>query len=363
MRTKKVIIIFIYLLLLSITQKSYNQEYRVIDNKGTLITLNNINVTVSDTTPSDSVEGDVWFDNTDTNNIVTKIYDGSTWQLVNTKVKLLQDADGDTTIKVEQNSDEDIIRFSTGASNANRQILRIDNPGLFSGTNTNSAVFGLESNGSGGFDSRFRITAGNNDTFNDSQGASLDLHGNNTSSYAGRINLIAGANASGSNLAFSIFGNDGESSPTSAERLVITGKGNVGIGNTSPNANAILDLTNSQKFALVLPTETDATEISSPLNGMMVFSSTNNNAYLRGNDAWKPVAYNTVTNELIFDGEDDVATANDDYRYVSMIVNGNWKVVRYDKNDVNVEDTATVTNNPTQTNQPTTLAECSALTF
>ncbi len=352
-----------FLILLFYSHYSYNQEFRVIDNKGTIITLNYNQVTVSDTQPSSSVEGDVWFDNTDLNTIVTKIYDGSTWQLINTKVKLLQDDDGDTTIQVEQTSDEDIIRFSSGNTNANRKILRIDNPGLYSGTNTKSAVFGLEQNGSSEFDGRLRITAGNNDTFDDSQGASLDLHGNNTTSNAGKISLIAGSSASGSNIAFSIWGNNGEFSPTSLERFVVTGLGNVGIGNTSPNSNAILDLTNTQNFGLVLPTETEATEIATPTNGMVVYSSNNNNAFLRGNDTWKPIAYNTVTNELIFDGDDDADLTNDDYRYVSLVINENWKVIRYDKNDVNVEDVANVSNNPGQTTQPLTLAVCSTLIY
>lgn len=355
--------VFFFIILLCFNQNTYNQEFKVIDNKGTIITLNKNKVSISNTSPSESVEGDVWFDNTDSANIVTKIYDGTTWQLVNTKVNLLQDADGDTTIKVEQNTDEDIIRFNTGNTNTNRKILRIDNPGLFSGTNTNSAVFGLEANGSNLFDGRLRITSGNNDTFDDSQGASLDLHGNNTSFSPGKINLIAGSSASGSNIAFSIWGNDGETTPTSSERFVITGKGNIGIGNSLPNANAILDLTNSQKLAFVLPSETDPTEISSPINAMVVFSSNNNNAYLRANDAWKPLAYNTVTNELIFDGDDDASSANDNYRYVSLVINGDWKVIRYDKTDVNAEDVANVTNNPSQTTQPLTLAECSALIF
>lgn len=359
---KSIRILVISLVILFI-KNAYSQEFRVTDNKGTLITLTKNNVTLSSTAPTGSVEGDVWFDTTDTNNVVTKIYDGASWLLVNTKVNILQDADGDTTVKVEQNTDEDIIRFSTGNSTSNRQVLRIDNPGLYSGTNTNSAVFGLEANGSNQFDGRFRFTAGNDDTFDDSLGASLDLHGNNTTAYQGRINLTAGAAASGSNIAFSIFGNDGESTPTSAERFVITGKGNIGMGNTSPNTNAILDLTNTQSLALVLPTETEATNISSPINGMLVHSTNNNNTYLRANDSWKPIAYNTVTNELIFDGDDDVSSANDDYRYVSMLINGDWKVVRYDKNDVNVEDTATIATNPSQTTQPTTLAACSALTF
>jgi len=46
------------------------------------------------------------------------------------------------------------------------------------------------------------------------------------------------------------------------------------------------------------------------------------------------------------------------------LINGtDWKVVRYDKTDVNAEAEATITNNPGVTTQPTSLAACIALTF
>ena len=353
---------FIVILFISV-QNYVAQNVRVIDNKGTKITIRNNQVTTSNTEPSTAVEGDVWFDNTDVNNIITKIYDSSSWKLINTKVNLLQDTDGDTTVKVEQNADEDIIRFSSGVSNANRQLLRIDNPGLFSGSGTKSAVFGLEANGSGNFDGRFRITAGNDDTFNDSQGASIDLHGNSTTSNQGRIDLIAGSAASGSNLAFTLWGNDGASTPISKERIVMTGIGNVGIGNKNPNTNAILDLTNTQNFAFLLPSETSSIDITTSVDGMLMYASSKNNAYLKGNGTWKPIAYNTVTDELIFDGDDDADLTNDNYRYVSLVINGNWKVIRYDKTDVNLESTATIATNAGQITQPLTLAECTSLTY
>lgn len=355
------------ILLFFILSFSYNiskaQEVRVIDNKGTKVTVRNNQVSLSNTNPLFPIEGDIWFDNSDVDHIVTKIYDDATWRLVNTKVKLLQDTDGDTTIKVEENSDEDIIRFTTGDSNPNRQVLRISNPGLFSGSNSNSAIFGLESNSSNEFDSRLRITAGNNDTFDDSQGASIDFHGNNTTANAGRIDLIAGSEASGSNLALTIWGNNGDSTPTSSARFVITGQGNVGIGNSSPSSNAILDLTNTQNFGMILPIVSNSGDIVTPEDGMIVYASSKNNAYLRGNSYWKPMAYNTVSSELLFDGEDDISTSNDNYRYVSLVVNGSWKVIRYDKTDVNVENITTIATNSGQISQPSTLAECSALSF
>ena len=75
------------------------------------------------------------------------------------------------------------------------------------------------------------------------------------------------------------------------------------------------------------------------------------------------LAFNKVENELIFDGDDDADNTNDNYRYVSLTINSEWKVVRYDKTDVNVELVATITNNPAQATQPTTLAVCTSLTY
>lgn len=145
--------------------------------------------------------------------------------------------------------------------------------------------------------------------------------------------------------------------------------GNVGIGNSTPNANAILDLTNFDHRALLLPSEAQPTDISSPTDGMMVYSSDRKNAYLRTDGVWKPmvtnqvVTTNQVSNELIFDGEDEVSGSYDDYYYVSFVINDNWKVMRYSKADVNDEKEATVSNNAGQTTQPTSLAICVTLNY
>jgi hypothetical protein len=213
MSYKGILKILIFILCANCVQISFAQEVRVIDNKGTFKTVISNSVTTSVTPPTSPLLGDVWFDNTDLDKVRTKIYDGTDWKLVNTKVELL------------------------------------------------------------------------------------------------------------------------------------------------------LDLTNTQKLALLLPTETNTTEIAAPTEGMVIYSSDNKNAYLRADNTWKPIAFNSVNNELIFDGDDDADATNNNFRYVSLIINGDWKVIRYDKTDVNVEDIATETNNAGQTTQPITLAACTALTF
>ncbi len=73
--------------------------------------------------------------------------------------------------------------------------------------------------------------------------------------------------------------------------------------------------------------------------------------------------FRSVTNELFFDGNDDADPSNDDYYYISMLVDGVWKVIQCDKTDVNVNKVATVGNNSGQLTQPTTLADCTSLSY
>lgn len=66
---------------------------------------------------------------------------------------------------------------------------------------------------------------------------------------------------------------------------------------------------------------------------------------------------------MIFDGLEDGDVANDNFYYVSMVVNGDWLVTRYDKANINLERVATVDNNAAQTTQPNTLTICSGLNY
>ena len=71
----------------------------------------------------------------------------------------------------------------------------------------------------------------------------------------------------------------------------------------------------------------------------------------------------TISDDMIFDGDDDSNSVNDNYYYVSMVVNDNWRVVRYDKANINLEKEATVSNNSGQTTQPTSLEVCTGLNY
>jgi hypothetical protein len=60
------------------------QKIRVIDNKGTIGTVRNNQVTTAISVPINPLQNDVWFDTNDTNTIV-KIYDSvnSSWKIIN----------------------------------------------------------------------------------------------------------------------------------------------------------------------------------------------------------------------------------------------------------------------------------------
>jgi hypothetical protein len=75
------------------------------------------------------------------------------------------------------------------------------------------------------------------------------------------------------------------------------------------------------------------------------------------------LAAKTISDDMIFDGDDDSNSVNDNYFYVSMIVNDNWRVVRYDKANFNLEKEATVSNNSGQTTQSTSLEACTGLNY
>ena len=73
--TIQLILLNLALILFSISTNA--QEVRVIDNKGTLTTINK--VTTSSTAPTDPVTGDVWYDDTIPAETIGKIYDGTNW--------------------------------------------------------------------------------------------------------------------------------------------------------------------------------------------------------------------------------------------------------------------------------------------
>ncbi|MDP2541432.1 hypothetical protein [Tenacibaculum discolor] len=128
------------------------QEVRVVNNKGTIQTVNNNTVTTSTTTPTNPVENDVWFDTT--NNQI-KIYDTvDGWKLI-------------TSTLASQN-----IYTANGNLTANRTLSGVNNFGL---TLENLNYLQLFSNNSIQINGTNSTQISSGDTMQVSAGTSMQL--------------------------------------------------------------------------------------------------------------------------------------------------------------------------------------------
>ena len=71
------------LLLVLLSFDAQAQLIRVIDNKGTIANVRNNQVTTALTAPTIPLEGDIWFDTT---TAISKVWDGTTWKVIDTDV-------------------------------------------------------------------------------------------------------------------------------------------------------------------------------------------------------------------------------------------------------------------------------------
>lgn len=102
----------------------------------------------------------------------------------------------------------------------------------------------------------------------------------------------------------------------------------VGIGTTTPNASAQLDVTSSSKgFLIPRMTSTNRVLISNPANGLMVYDTTQNRMYQYQNGVWRFLINNdywvqSTTRNWVYNGTDSVGigTASPTQR---LDVNGN----------------------------------------
>ena len=94
----------------------------------------------------------------------------------------------------------------------------------------------------------------------------------------GKISVIGGPNSGTPNLGFPdghmVFSTAGQQGGSLSEKMRITDEGKVGIGTTSPDASAILDIASTTK-GVVFPRMTSAqrTSISSPTTGLIVYQT------------------------------------------------------------------------------------------
>lgn len=112
------------------------------------------------------------------------------------------------------------------------------NPGDFSMPGLSpTAVLGID----GTNHSRLRLTAGDAETFDDTKGASIDLHGNTSTANSGVLDLVAGQAASGTSAAIKFWTNTTGAMGGQQTSAVITGEGNMGLGVATPSEKLEVD--------------------------------------------------------------------------------------------------------------------------
>lgn len=178
--------------------------------------------------------------------------------------------------------------------------LFVENPGV--GTNKYAAYLGgktlVGTNTDDGSNSNFMVA----------NSFSIGANANTTASTGllrlqstGSVNYIqSGLAASGGSAAPLVF----TAFTAANEWMRITSTGSVGIGTSSPDASAILDLTTTTKgFKPPSMTTTQRNAISSPAAGLIVNDTTNNCLYSYGSSSgWLPIVNSNTTGAITWTG-------------------------------------------------------------
>ena len=180
------------------------------------------------------------------------------------------------------------VNNSTGSNN----VYVGQQSGNKNQTGTNQVAIGANSllnnlasgNTATGANSGTNNTSGAYNVFNgDSAGITNTTGSNNT--FIGK-----GADASSNN--YSNATAIGYNAKVGQSNSIVLGNGsaNVGVGTTTPNSTAVLDLTSTSQGILVpRMSTTNRTSISSPATGLMVYDNTLNNFYYYNGSAWTAI--------------------------------------------------------------------------
>ena len=178
------------------------------------------------------------------------------------------------------------ISISTGASDR-LTVLSTGNVGI--GTTSPNAPLEVSKSSAS-----IRISDTANNTGAGDVQSSLDLYGRyySNDSVAYPVAKIAAIHqeTNGTGGGVLAFSTQSAGFLTVAERMRIDKSGIVGIGTTSPNVNALLDVTSTTKaFMPPRMTTTQKNAIASPTAGMVVYDSTLNKLCVRAASAWETI--------------------------------------------------------------------------
>ena len=368
------------LLLLLTAPTLWAQRTNVIDNKGTLKSIGNT-VTTAATAPTSPtpIQGDIWFDTTLTGGERTKVWDGSAWINTDTHLGYKTVHNGASALAITHADHNLVDLHLEGAGDLS--ITKADVTGattLFI-TNTTANDRSLSFTDFAGAYLR------NGGTITDLKDSVLTLKANtrylvhitqNVTDFYFNATEAGGGIDEGTATANTLYWNGTDWVESTALQndgtdVRITGAlkdssgdaGNSGeiLSSTASGTNWISGQDGIENWALANAYEQNDVVIHNnkiyQANGAITAST----AFAVGSSGatWKEISKsaNSITNELSF--EDTAGT----YFYVSLLVDNAWKVIKYKLDDVNDEETATVSNNSGQTTQPTDLATCETLTY
>ena len=274
-------LLFLSLILLFLTASfAFAQRVTPIDAKGTKQLTGNV-VKEGNTAPSAPIQGDIWFDTTDANNTIPKVWDGNSWEPLSTNGEV-----GTSLWKNNTSSSlTELKTLSNGTTTrpAGTEVVVTDAGKMGIGTTTPAET--LTVSGSAQITGSLKDSNGNTGT----NGQIFSTTVNGTKWINAPDSGLWENNTSGSRAELKTLSNGTSTRPAGTE-VVVTDAGNMGIGTTNPGVKLQVENTGINT-AIFRSTDSGARVFFERINDTkdtwLGFRSTGHNGWLIGMDNFR----------------------------------------------------------------------------
>ena len=274
-------LLFLSLILLFLTASfAFAQRVTPIDAKGTKQLTGNV-VKEGNTAPSAPIQGDIWFDTTDVNNTIPKVWDGNSWEPLSTNGEV-----GTSLWKNNASSSlTELKTLSNGTTTrpAGTEVVVTDAGKMGIGTTTPAET--LTVSGSAQITGSLKDSNGNTGT----NGQIFSTTVNGTKWINAPDSGLWENNTSGSRAELKTLSNGTSTRPAGTE-VVVTDAGNMGIGTTNPGVKLQVENTGINT-AIFRSTDSGARVFFERINDTkdtwLGFRSTGHNGWLIGMDNFR----------------------------------------------------------------------------